>query len=177
MLYLYIVLGIFGLIILVFGLMGLGQPTVAKASAAVQIQQPIATVYKQCASLRNFVVWSPWTSKDPSMKMSFSEEQEVVGAWYKWSGNKKVGVGSMTIQELIPYNKVGITLVFGFRKASLATFELSENDDVTTVVWSFESDMGKNPFQRAMIPMMQKFIAKDFELGLMNLKQTLTANT
>ncbi len=171
MLYLCIGLGAFLLFILVLVLLGLKQPTVATTSKTLIINRPLETVFEQCVSLRKFVVWSPWTIKDPKMEVSFSDEDGTVGSWYKWKGNRKVGMGKMTILEIVPNKSITIELSFGFRSKSTAIFNFEESGSGTIVTWSFESEIGKNPLKRAMIPAMNKYIGGDFELGLQNLKK------
>jgi len=171
MLYLYISLGVFALFILILALVGWSQPTVASASKSILISSPIEKVFEQCVSLRNFVIWSPWSAKDPKMEASFSDEDAAVGSWYKWKGNRKAGIGRMTLLEIEPNRSVKMELVFGFRAKSVAIFNFEEREEGTLVTWSFESEIGKNPLQRAMIPTMNKFIGRDFELGLQLLKK------
>lgn len=174
MLTLYIVLGGFATLFLVLTLIGLGQPKVAATSASISIPGSPEEVYEQCSSLQKFVVWSPWSDKDPKMEQTFSEFDAAIGSWYRWKGNRKVGMGSMTITELIPNQKVELELIFGNRGKSIATFTLTEQNGETLVTWSFESNIGSNPLQRSMIPMMNKMIGKDFEQGLQNLKKLLS---
>lgn len=171
MIYLYIGLGVFLLFVLTLVVLGLRQPTVAAVSKSVIVGHPVEIVFRECVSLRRFVIWSPWTTKDPNMEVSFSEEDAVVGSWYKWKGNRKVGTGKMTILEIVPNTLVKLELSFGFRSKSTAIFTFEEVEQGTRVTWSFESEIGKNPLKRAMIPTMNKYIGNDFELGLQNLKK------
>ena len=171
MLYLYIALGAFALLILILLFIGLAQPTKATASKSIVINQSVNVVFDECVSLRNFVIWSPWTAKDPKMEMAFSDEDRVVESWYTWKGNRAVGTGKMTILEIQTEQRIVIELLFGFRSKSTAVFSFEATDNGTVVTWSFESEIGNNPFQRAMIPMMNKYIGKDFEAGLQNLKK------
>ncbi len=171
MLYLYISLGVFALFMLVLALMGWSQPTKASASKSVLINASIEDVFANCVSFKQFVIWSPWSAKDPKMETSFSDEDGVVGAWIKWKGNRKVGIGSMTILEIEPNKSITIELIFGFRAKSIVIFNFEKQGEDTLVTWSFESEIGKNPLQRAMIPTMNKFIGRDFEQGLQNLKK------
>ncbi len=174
MLTLYIVLGGFATLIIVLTLIGLNQPKVAATSASVLISKTPEEVFRQISSLQNFVMWSPWSEKDPKMEQTFSEFDGAVGAWYRWKGNRKVGTGSMTITELIPNQKVELELIFGNRGKSTATFTIEEHGNETQVTWAFESNIGNNPIQRSMIPMMNKMIGRDFEQGLQNLKKHLS---
>jgi len=170
MLYLFIGLGTFLIFILTLVILGLKQPVIAETSKSVIIDKPVETIFEECVSLRKFVVWSPWTMKDPKMEVSFSDEDGTVGSWYKWKGNRKVGMGKMTILEIVPNQSIKIELSFGFRSKSTALFSFKESGSGTLVTWSFESEIGKNPLKRAMIPTMNKYIGNDFELGLQNLK-------
>lgn len=162
-----------------FGLMalfGLTQPRIVKLDRSTTIKGDKATIFSEIANLRNFVTWSPWTAKDPNIKMTFKGgEDGTPGSSYVWKGNNKVGEGSMTVNAIAPNDSVVLDIDFGFRGQAKATFTLEEQGDQTKVTWAFESDMGGNPIVRCGQPVMRSIIGKDFSKGLNNLKNKVEA--
>lgn len=153
-------------------LIAASRPKIARLERPVVIDRPVETVFPEVASLQNFVTWSPWSGKDPSMTQAFTGEDGAVGSVYSWHGNRKVGKGSMTIRAIDPGKRVDIDLVFGFNKSAVA-FVVEPQGHQTKVIWSFQSDMGEKMLMRLFQPAMKKFIGKDFEAGLANLKKKI----
>ena len=56
--------------------------------------------------------WSPWARLDPGMHTEYDGPCAGVGAGYTWSGNSKVGRGSMRIIGATPDSRVTIQLEF-----------------------------------------------------------------
>src|SRR5688572_13615439 len=96
---LYIILGIIGGLVLLITIFGFLSPRYATFERSVEINASEEKVFEQMNSLKNFVNhWSPWTSKDPNSKMSFSGAETGKGAKFAWDGDrKKVGKGTMEI--------------------------------------------------------------------------------
>lgn len=157
-----------------FGLMalfGLTQPRVARLERSVLINSNAETIYPEVSSLKRFVIWSPWSEKDPNMQQTFIGEDGTIGSTYNWSGNNKVGQGSMVIATIAPGKETTMNIDFGNRGKAQCTFVVEPDGQQTKVTWKFESDMGNNPIMRCAQPMMRKFIGKDYEKGLNNLKK------
>jgi uncharacterized protein YndB with AHSA1/START domain len=106
------------------------------------------------------------------MIKSFGGPASGPGASYHWSGNDKVGEGSMTITGAVPGRKLSIQLEFikPFKASNLTEFTLTPEAGGTRVTWSMQ---GRNNFMaKAMSLMMNmdKMIGPDFEHGLAALK-------
>ena len=58
----------------------------------------------------NWDGWSPWTQKDPVMKIVHNGARSGMGAVYEWAGNRDVGSGRMEIIDMSPLSKIIIQL-------------------------------------------------------------------
>ncbi len=134
------------------------------------VAAPTATVHSLINDFHRWPQWSPWEQRDPAMERTHSGSHDGVGAHYAWSGNRKVGRGSMAITASTP-ERIDIDLHFvePFRATNRTTFTLEEQDDVTVVTWSMTGErgavmaaLGRLYFDRAVV--------RDFEQGLARLK-------
>lgn len=114
--------------------------------------------------------WSPWTEKDPQMKVSYEGEVGKPGHKMSWESDKKeVGKGSMTLNA---FNGDSIiqTLHFDDYGDSKIYHIVKEENGKTNITWGMQS---KTPFMfRGMMMFMdmEGMIAPDFEKGLSKLK-------
>ena len=160
-------------IVVLLTILGLRMSKIVKVEESILLNSDAAEVFKQVCDLENFVKWSPWTDKDPDMKMTFEGERMTPGSSYKWEGNRKVGTGKMEIIHIEVNRKVDFNLTFGNRPVSETGFMLEPNNGQTKLTWYLETDLGPNPISRIMGPMMKQFIGNDFRTGLNNLKTLL----
>lgn len=88
-----------------------------------------------------------------------------------WEG-KKVGVGTLTFKEVIPFEKIVYDLSFEapFKSKSEGTFLFSMNNNQLTVEWQDHGNL-PYPFGRLldMIWSFDELIGRDFEIGLSRL--------
>jgi len=56
--------------------------------------------------------WGPWIEEDPEAQMSYSGPNDGVGSKASWTGGKKLGIGSATIMESVPNERVKVQLVY-----------------------------------------------------------------
>lgn len=134
-------------------------------------------VFAQLNDMKLWSAWSPWEKLDPDMKRTFDGPANGVGASYRWSGNDKVGEGLMSITESQPDERVVYKLEFIKPWASVATvtIALRPEGDGVAATWSMD---GTNDFMgkaMSLVMDMDKMIGKDFEQGLVNLKNTSEA--
>lgn len=160
-------------IVVLLTIVGLRMPKIVKVEEYILLNSDATEVFVQVCDFENFVKWSPWTDKDPQMKMTFEGERMTPGSSYNWEGNRKVGSGTMEIIHIEANRKVDFNLQFGKRPVSKAGFILEPHDGQTKLTWYLETDMGPNPISRVMGPMMKQFISNDFRTGLNNLKTLL----
>jgi Polyketide cyclase / dehydrase and lipid transport len=116
--------------------------------------------------------WSPYENKDPAMKRSYSGAASGKGAVYGWEGDKNVGSGRMEILDASVPSKIVIKLDFftPFEGHNTAEFTMLPQGDATTVTWLMH---GPAPFMSRVMQVfmnLDHMIGKDFEVGLVNLK-------
>ncbi len=117
--------------------------------------------------------WSPYESRDPAMKRSYSGAASGKGAVYGWDGNNNVGSGRMEILEASAPAKIVIKLDFfrPFEGHNTAEFTILPQGDDTNVTWRM---FGPAPFMSRLMQVfmnLDRMIGKDFEIGLANLKR------
>jgi len=143
--------------------------TVARSKV---INVPESDVFPFVNNPRRFNEWQPWAAKDPETKYEYSGPPSGEGARMAWeSSNPDVGSGTHEIVESTQDKQVRIALDFGDMGKGEATYRLEPYGAGTKVVWLFQTDTGNNPLQRWMGLMLDRWLGKDFEQGLENLKK------
>jgi hypothetical protein len=124
-----------------------------------------------------FLFGSPWEKRDPNMQKTFEGPAAGVGQSLRWSGNKEVGTGKMTIEESVPGQKVGIKLEFVKPMASTATCALTLAGTPTGsfVTWSMEGNHNFIGKAFGMFMDMDNMLGTDIEKGLAQLKTVAEA--
>ena len=155
-------------------------PASQQLEKTITINAPASVVYAQLASLERFNAWSVWSRGDSSAIYTLQGTDGTPGASSHWKGAPEIsGEGSITITALQPNESVSHTLQFTSpRKAkALSSFRLSENQGLTTVTWHFEMKTARpwNIFN--LFYSMDKEMGKDFEKGLLALKEIAEANS
>lgn len=170
-----IVFSIIGFVILL-SLIGFLLPKTSHVERSVEIKAPAEELFSQVNNLRNFVIWSPWSEKDPNLEQVFTGPEEGKGAVYQWKGNREVREGEITIIESRPHDFVQWDLKFGQSKMNTtAYFKLENKEHSVIITWGFDAQLGNNPTSRYMGLLMKGFIGKDFQKGLINLKDKMEA--
>lgn len=147
-----------------------------EVTRSLVINKPISEVFNYLRCIKNQDDWSPWKKKDPNMKQAYFGIDGEVGFIAKWEGNKEVGMGEQEILAIFENESIKSKLRF-YRPwklesdAYIRVESLTENK--TNVTWGFT---GKNPMPFNVFMLffnMDKTVGKDFEEGLVNLKQVL----
>lgn len=159
-------------LVVVFLIVVAMQPGSYTVSRNGSISAPAAEVFAQVNDLRKFQDWSPWAKVDPDVKNTYEGAPSGVGAICKWTGNKKVGEGIMTITDSKPNESIRMRLEFikPFASTADVQFGFKEQDGQTAVTWMMTGQ--KNFISKAfcMFMNMDKMIGGDFERGLASLK-------
>jgi uncharacterized protein YndB with AHSA1/START domain len=148
------------------------KPDTFGVQRSTTIKAPAEKVYALVNDLQQWKHWSPYETKDPAMKRSFSGPSAGPGAAYAWDGNKEVGQGSMKITGTTPPSLVSIQLDFvkPFEAHNRVDFRFAPKGDATEVTWAMN---GPAPYLTKLMSTffdMDKMIGKDFEAGLAKLK-------
>lgn len=172
----YILLYILIALIVIFVFLALIAPKKYHVSRHVEIEKPLAEVFKFLKHTKNQNDWSPWKKKDPEMTQEFIGTDGEVGFISKWEGNKEVGSGEQEIKRIVKDEVIESELRFfkPWKSQSDAYLRVEYlGDERTKVIWGFS---GKNKFPFSIFMLffnMDKTVGKDFEEGLSVLKYIL----
>jgi hypothetical protein len=140
---------------------------------ATTVQAPPDRIFPLINDFHQWGTWSPYETRDPAMKRSYSGADSGKGAVYGWEGNKDVGSGRMEILDAQAPSKIVIKLDFfaPFEGHNTAEFTMLPQGNGTIVTWSMH---GPSPFIGKIMHVfinMDRMVGKDFEAGLANLKR------
>lgn len=129
---------------------------------------PVGQIFPFVNQLDKWAAWSPWADLDPEMKTSLEGPESGKGAISRWSGNKEVGEGSMTITEMLENEKIRFDLKFikPWEASSVAEFTFKDLGDKTEVTWTMS---GKRDFLGKAMSLVidcDKMLGGQFEKGL-----------
>lgn len=140
-------------------------------SRSVQVAATPEKIYALVASPRAWKQWSVWNRRDPAMVIEYSGPESGVGSAWAWKSTSE-GDGKMTLTAAEPPRKVGFDLFFpDFGTTSQGELRFEPNGAETTVTWTMNGDMGRNPLYHWFALFADKVIGPDFAAGLANLKQ------
>src|ERR1044071_2750581 len=108
------------------------RPDSFRVQRSASIKAPPDKIFPLINDYRNWPQWSPYETRDPEMKRTFSGAPSGKGAKYAWEGNKNVGSGAMEIIDTTP-NKILIRLDFmkPFEAHNIAEFTIQPQGDTT----------------------------------------------
>jgi uncharacterized protein YndB with AHSA1/START domain len=148
------------------------RPDCFQVQRKIMIKAPPEKIFTFINDLHQWKLWSPWETKDPAMKRTFSSVTIGKDAVYAWEGNSDVGKGRMEITESNPPSRLTIKLDFikPFEAHNIVEFMLVPKDEWTEVIWDMHGPM---PFISKLMGVfisMDRMVGKDFEAGLRGLK-------
>ena len=119
-----------------------------------------------------WTAWSPYETKDPDMRRTYSAVTSGKGATYAWDGDGNVGAGNMLITDASAPSKVALDLNMTRPMTAHNKVELTlvPAGDTTTVTWIMR---GEAPYFAKIIHVffnMDTLVGGDFEAGLAKLK-------
>jgi len=164
--------------VIIFIIVAAMQPSDFRITRTGTITAPASVVFAQVNDLQKWDAWSPWAKLDPEAKNTFEGPASGVGAIMRWSGNNKVGQGSMAIMESRPDEFISFKLEFlkPFAATNTSEFTFNSENNKTTVTWSM---YGKNNFMSKAIGLIMscdKMVGGQFEQGLATLKSVVEAD-
>ena len=144
-------------------------------SRSIVVDAAPAAVHALLDDFHQWTRWSPWEELDPALQRTYSGPETGVGSHYAWSGNNKVGQGSMEITGSTP-ERIDIDLEFlkPFKASNKTVFTLTPEGSGTRVEWAMS---GERNLAFAVLGRLffDKAIAKDFDKGLAKLKAAAEA--
>src|SRR6202023_1495781 len=110
------------------------KPDTFTVQRATAIKAPPETIFPLINDFHQWGSWSPYETKDPAMKRSYSGTASGKGAVYAWQGNKNVGSGRMEILDASSPSKIVIKLDFfkPFEAHNTAEFTMLPQGDTAT---------------------------------------------
>jgi uncharacterized protein YndB with AHSA1/START domain len=165
-----VVLAIAIAIILIFAAT---KPNSFSVQRATTVKAPPEKIFSLINDFHQWGGWSPYETKDPAMKRSYSGAESGRGAVYAWDGNKNVGSGRMEILDTTVPTRIVIKLDFftPFEGHNTAEFTMLPQGDATHLTWLMH---GPAVFVSKVMQVfinLDHMIGKDFEIGLANLKR------
>ena len=132
-----------------------------------------AEIYGHIIDLHEMEKWSPWDRMDPEMTRSYTGPDSGVGSRYSWSGNRKVGEGSMEITSAEENARVDMDLEFikPFKAENKVWMTLEPAGEGTHVTWAMSGEKTLMTRIMGIFKSMDSMVGPDFESGLANLKE------
>ena len=158
-------------------ILALSKPDIFRIQRVATIKAPAESIFALINDFHRWGSWSPWESKDPAMKRTFSGAESGKGAVYAWDGNKNVGSGRMEILDISAPSKIVIKLDFftPFEGHNTAEFTMLPQGDATNpttnVTWLMHGPAAFMSKVMQVFINLDHMIGKDFEVGLANLKR------
>lgn len=148
------------------------QPDDFRIERSATVNAPATDVFAQVNDFHKWEAWSPWAKLDPAAKAVFEGAAAGKGAVFKWSGNDKVGEGTMMVAESRPgeFVRIDVEFVKPFEGKNTSEFTFKPAGGRTVVTWS---SYGKHNFiSKAMclVMNMEKMLGPDMEKGLAQMK-------
>jgi polyketide cyclase/dehydrase/lipid transport protein len=172
-----ILIGLAALVVILLVVVAL-QPDNYRVSRTAEIAAPPPAVFAQVNDFEKWDAWSPWAKLDPNAKIAFEGPKAGKGAVFKWSGNDKIGEGSMTLTESRPAELVRIKVDFvkPFEGSSNTEFTLKPQGNRTAVTWTMFGE--HNFIGKAMCLFMngEKMMSTEIDKGLSQMKSVVEAS-
>ena len=144
-------------------------PSDYEVTRSVTIDATPAHIHPWLADLEKWGDWAPWTGIDPGVAVTYGEIRAGVGAHQSWTSND--ASGELTLTRSDPDWGVAYEMSFkGGKFPSLNSLVFRPVGDATEVIWTMDGNVGNNPFDRFMRPMMDPMFGAKFEDGLSRLK-------
>ncbi len=110
-------------------------------SRSIDIDSSKETVYSIINDMKTWEEWGPWKKEDPTMKITYGEKTEGLGASYAWTGETS-GKGTITITEETPPTFQKSRIEFEGQGGGDAWFELEDTEGgATKIDWTFSFDV------------------------------------
>ena len=150
-------------------------PHIIRVERSTDINASADVIKAKIVDLKFFhETWSPWTEKDPGMKVTYTGETGQEGNSMAWESDvKDVGKGSMTY-KYTHGDTIMETLYFeGQGDSQIFHIVTSTGANSSKVSWIMQSKV-PFPFRPMMLFMnMDKMLGPDFEKGLLKLKTVM----
>jgi uncharacterized protein YndB with AHSA1/START domain len=132
-------------------------------------------VFNYLKLIKNQEQYSVWVMKDPNIKIVYTGTDGTVGFTSSWESNdKNVGIGEQEIKKIVEGESLQVEIRFkkpfeGTNQALTTVTELGEEQTKVTNLF-----YGKTKFPMNLMNLvMDKFVGKDMQQNLVNMKNNL----
>lgn len=164
-------LGILVLILVVIWLvMCIIAPAKMEVSRSITIDRSAAVIFPEVNDIRNRMNWSPWELADTTMKVTYGEITEGVGAVSSWDSENS-GTGRQEILESQLNSYIKTQLEFDDRPGiNYSEWMFEDMGGSTKVNWTFDGSESSFP-TRFFNLLFKGMVVDQYEKGLQNLKE------
>jgi hypothetical protein len=148
-----------------------------RVTRSIAIEASPDEVFAHLVDFHRWQAWSPWEGLDPQQSRTYTGPASGVGAHYAWSGNKKVGSGTMEVIEAQQPSTVAIDLRFlkPFKSQAITRFDVQPSESGSAVTWTMDGAKTLAIRIMGLFKSMDAMIGPDFEKGLAQLKAAVEA--
>ncbi len=166
--------GLLIVIVVLFGAFCIWMATLSgdyEVSRSEVIDAKPEVVYSNVSDFKTWPQWSIWFEKDSTMKTTWGDKTQGVGASYSWTSENS-GSGTQSITDAEANQELETHISFDGMGESDGYWKFEEVEGgKTKVTWGFT---GSFPFlMRFMAAGMDAAVGPDFEGGLANLKEMI----
>jgi hypothetical protein len=172
------ILVILAIVLVAFVIVVAIQPDEFQVTRSATMAAAPTVVFAQVNDFHNWEGWSPWAKIDPNMKQRYEGQPGAIGSSLSWSGNSKVGEGTMTLTKFEVPELIQIQLDFEkpMKATNLTLFTFTpQGSGHTLVTWTMSGR--QNFVQKAFCLLFngKQMVGKDFEKGLAQMKSQAEA--
>ena len=160
-------------IILLILIIALFLPKTVTVSSETIINQPASMVFHQSATFQDRAKWDPWMKLDPTATSELFYNEDYVGSWYTWKGDKMES-GTIRIDSVHFPDYIASSIVFGDKPSKSLIEWTFKGEDTTWVNWSFTTET-TYPVNRVMMQILRNQLQSNFNEGIANFKSHLEA--
>jgi effector-binding domain-containing protein len=144
---------------------------------SISITRPATTVFTLLDGFASWTEWSPWVTRDESVRVARSGPERGPGARIDWSGDpSKAGLGSQEIIASDAPARIRLLMTQGAQAEALLEYVIDGDALGSRLTWIFESEVTTgNGFRDRLIGryygwFLVRWVASDFERGLARFK-------
>ena len=149
------------------------RPDSFRFQRSIEVEAPPELIERQLSELRAWEQWSPYHRGDPRMQRTYAGPPAGPGASLTWSGNDRVGQGSVHLTRVTPGATVmALTLLDRpVRAAGLSTFSLSSpRPGITKLTWAIEGKASLTNRLLMGLGVFERYFDRKLLAGLVMLK-------
>ncbi len=139
---------------------------------SLRINASADKIFPLINNMRGMNTWNPFSEADPNIKITYSGPESGKGARYQWTGNSKVGEGSIEITDVSAPSRVTLKLdmLKPIEGHNTVIFTLVPSGSSTDVTWAMNGERPLIGKVMDVVFSMDRMVGGQFEKGLAKLK-------